>query len=211
MTALSLLFNQTSGGTTETGIRPLTAATLAEAIQAAQSQDASHKLMVYSSPLGVLMKMSSGPGVGFNPEVYKRVEALYEAPYSLIVRSPYVTAMIAVSEAKRRFIDLPALSVDTLNDAKVVVDVGPGRNFTRVGTIEDVVVRRNGEIVRPIKSDVKPTKVQNRMGATAHSSEGSFTFPFEVFEPSLDLTFVLIGKEGNFEIHMTQAELRLLR
>ena len=86
-----------------------------------------------------------------------------------------------------------------------------GSNVTTFGVIENLIIQRKGEIVRPLKAEVRPTTVQNRMGASAPATEGEFTFDFGTFEPSSLLTFVLIGKSGNFEFSLTSAELARLR
>jgi hypothetical protein len=58
---------------------------------------------------------------------------------------------------------------------------------------------------------VRPTTIQNRLGASRASTEGRFTFPLNVFSPDVPITIILIGKSGNFEWSITRTDLSRLK
>ena len=136
---------------------------------------------------------------------------LEKAPFSLVIESPFSRAVAALREAKRKFQDSPKLDVNDLNKGAVAVVVGPGSNFTTADGIENVVIERNGQVVKPLSADVRPTTIQNRLGASRASTEGRFTFPLNVFSPDVPITIILIGKSGNFEWSITRTDLSRLK
>jgi hypothetical protein len=54
-------------------------------------------------------------------------------------------------------------------------------------------------------------EIRNAAGAVRTVAEGDFSFAFSVFEPSTDITIVLIGKIENLEWKMTKEELARMR
>jgi hypothetical protein len=134
-------------------------------------------------------------------------------PFTVQLLSPFYRVATAVSEAKRKFQESPAFSLDEVNAGLVVVRVGPGVNFGTAGTVENVIIKRGVTAHRPVKQSVRPTTLTNRMGASKPSSEGEFVFPFDTFSPTApgEFVIVVIGADANFEIPMTSSELARLR
>ena len=77
--------------------------------------------------------------------------------------------------------------------------------------IENVVVKRGVEVVRPLNTTVKPVEIRNGLGASRMVAEGDFTFPFSAFDPSSEITLVLVGKVGNVEWRVTREELSRMK
>jgi hypothetical protein len=193
------------------GIRPLTETTLQEAVALGQNATAD-AVSELSTPVGVFVTVYGGiPAIVKNATLSERFKSLVDSPYNISFLTPFTRAAFAVLEAKRKYEPQPTLKADDLNAGKVIVHISPGGDFTRLATIENVIIKRNGEIIRPLRAAVQPKVVQNRLGASATTAEGSFTFDFSVFEPSAAITLVLIGKEGNYEWWMSTDELARLR
>jgi hypothetical protein len=140
-----------------------------------------------------------------------RVRRFSQSPFAIKISSPYVRAMLAAAEAKRKYEPLPSLSVADWNAAGVVVSVSPKGTLTDLRAIENVIIQRDGATIRPRKSDVNLITLQNAMGAQATTTEGLFFFDFSVFEPTSLITVVLIGASTNFEFSLTSDELKRMR
>jgi hypothetical protein len=95
----------------------------------------------------------------------------------------------------------------------VDIVVTPGPSFLTADAIQDVVLKRGDQIIRPLARNVAPTTVQNAMGASRTLAEGRFTFDMAAFSTSTPgpVTIVLIGQRGNFEWDMYSNELDSLR
>jgi hypothetical protein len=89
--------------------------------------------------------------------------------------------------------------------------VTPGAQMGTLDTIEAVVIKRGGQILRPLKSSVTPVALSNRMGAKVESAEGVFTFPFGAFAPDQPIILVLIGKRATVEWTMMPRDLWALK
>jgi hypothetical protein len=194
-----------------TGIRALTEATLAEAVRLASTDAGANQVVAFGLPVAAFTNAHGMDAIVGDRALNRRFDAIIDGPYRINIVSPFIAAAMRVAEAKRKYEDPPHLSIASLNAEKVIVNVRPGRNFTNFGVIEAMVIKRGGQIVRPLKSNVTPTVVQNRMGASAAAADGEFTFDFSTFDPSDGVVLVLIGKSGNFEWEMSAKELAQLR
>ena len=171
------------------GIRPLDAAAFEEAKKGGRSE-------LTNAPMVLSLKVRPGPQRADYGELIDRGS---KAPFFFSVISPFTTVMIMVEESKRKFIEPMFPTLEELNAAKVQVSVSPGSSMLTVDTIENVVIKRGDLVIRPLKAEVTPMVVQNNAGAKKDSAHGLFTFDYSAFEPGASITFVLIGKQGNFE------------
>jgi hypothetical protein len=195
--------------TGEAGVMPITATSLQEAIALGQTERP--PIEDYSLPLAVFEKANTWDTIRQNAFLQERMATYTRAPFGLSIVTPYVNAMLYSAHAKRTFAPVPTLNPDLLNANKVILHVSPGSNMNTVDTIENVVIKRGSVVVRPLKSDVKPTAVSNAMGMTKPSATADFTFDFSAFAPDAPITLVCIGQAGNWEWLMTTQELALLR
>lgn len=204
---------QRSGTTGDVGIRPVTEETLKEAIALGESADGTLKAARLTDPLLAIMNslFPLDPEGDQGTEAQVRTLQTIRDAYTIAFQSPYNLAALAAAEAKRRYERLPTLVAEDANKLGVVVHVGPGSDFTAHATIEGVLIKRGGVVIRPRKSELKPVQLQNRLGAIATSSEGWFTFDFEVFTPSEPITLVLIGAAKTDEFVVTPRALAKLR
>ena len=128
----------------------------------------------------------------FNPAAYpdyhraERVRLLTDAnglylisknaPFRITVLTPFGRAVVAVSEAKRKFLEAPTLSVAELNAEGLVISVADGQDFRSSNIIEDLVIKKGEVVIRPVKKEVIAAVVQNLLGASRASAEGKFYF-----------------------------------
>jgi hypothetical protein len=180
------------------GIRPIDAEQFE---QAKAETDVSH---TFNNPL--MLALSAR---GFRDR--RLVTLATDAPFAFMIMTPYTRAASIAVQAKRKFAAATFPTLDALNAELVVVSVDPGSSILSVDTIENVVIKRGTDLIRPVKSSVEPTVVQNAMGLKKDTARGSFTFDFAAFAPGSAITLVLIGKGGNFEFEMTQEEVARLK
>lgn len=173
------------------GVRLVTDAALADAAAAAKTPDAR---AVYS-PLLIALSTASPSG----DEGLQIIAAHKRAPFRFYLHTPFSRAVGAYQEAARKFQPTPTLTPDELNAGLVVVSVEPSDDLSRADSIENVVVKRGSDIIRPAKSDVTPATFKNRLGAEFRFNTGRFTFPIETFDPAVPTTIVMVGTGGNFE------------
>lgn len=206
---LALLLAPTYLLAQDAGLKPLTADSFAAAKEAASAKEPP-----MNSPTVLRLRSSlfkGRPTPAMLAESKRMLAHLEASPYSFQVMSPYMRVVAIARESARKFEDphFPALAV--LNAEKIDFIVGPTSTMRLIDTIENVVIKRGEEVVRPIKTVVKPTVVQNAMGAKKETAEGHFTFDYAAFDPSTSITIVMIGKGGNYEWQMTPEELRQLK
>lgn len=132
------------------------------------------------------------------------------APFRLLIQTPYSSVAGLAAEAARRHQDFAAPPLEAVNHG-VTLDVAPGPSITTADAVENVVLRRDGQIIKPLKSHVEPATVQTAMGARRELSQGQFLFPMDPFAPTAALTIVVIGRTGNWEWTMTPRELAVLK
>jgi hypothetical protein len=206
------------------GIQPLTSGTLEEAIHLGSEKETgdviSRGLLVVAYdrafPGGLprtpdeMQRAQDRAGVGKVPPEFVAVW-LGNIPFSVFIESPFVRAASQVSEARRKYQPQPVLNVGVLNASKVTVVVSPGRDFTKADAIENVVIKRGTDILRPTATTLTPTVISNAMGASRELSQGRFTFDFPAFATDAPITMVLIGRTANTEIPVPVDVLKQLR
>jgi hypothetical protein len=184
------------------GIMPLDAATFEEAKKGAPYATNSPTALAFASRSKENRSVS---------ELSALVSRTKDAPFSFTVMSPFMSVIAIVENAKRKYTDPQFPSLDRLNADKVQIMVFPGGSILTVDTIENVIIKRGDQIIRPLKAAVTPTVVQNNAGAQKDSANGVFTFDYATFEPDSAITFVLIGKSRNFEWTLEPNEVAQLR
>ena len=104
------------------------------------------------------------------------------------------------------------MTVQELNTDGVIVVVRPGTDFSTVDSIEDLVLKRGDEIMRPVKKSIEPTVVHNSLGAQKSSAIGQFQFSLDAFSILRGpVTIVCIGASANYEWTLTALDLANLR
>jgi len=146
------------------------------------------------------------------PELAARLATLM-APqrFTFFIETPYSVAAALAATAKRKFEPRPALSFATLNEAQVSIVVGHGPKATETDIIEKVVIKRGSAVIQPLRSNLLPIQIQNGFGAVQINAQGTFMFPFAVFEPSAPVTIVMIGRAQNFEWTLVPSELAQMK
>jgi len=123
------------------------------------------------------------------------------------LETPSTLVMTGVSEAKRKLRPLPVFNIAMLNAELVQVVVTPSTNITEADSVEDLVIHRDGRLIRPLRSRVTPTTYQTLMGAKRVLGVGRFVFDFKTFDPSAEVTVTLIGAGENAECTLSREEL----
>lgn len=139
------------------------------------------------------------------------LKQINQSPFSFFIETPYSAMVGRVAVATMKFRDTAPLSKDEANARLVSIEVSPGRDFTTADAIESVVLRRGDMVVKPAKESVTPETIQNGLGARRELASGSFSFPFEAFQPDAPLTLIFIGRRGNFEWTLSPDELGAIR
>lgn len=186
------------------GIQPLTLETLEEAKAASLAQYMIFNPVLISTRVPVAQRHEQRTDDSV-------LAAVQRAPFALQILTPFARVAWSIQEAKRKYAEPALPSLDDLNRELVIVHVSEGVSFATIDTVENVVLKRDGAIQRPLKSTITPTVVQNGAGATKATATGDFVFDFSSFEPNADLTIVVIGASSNFEWTMSPWELAALR
>jgi hypothetical protein len=184
------------------GIQPLTAESLKEALDMSE-EDVSR----VSSALLVKLVAAEDD----SSRKYEAMTLAKDAPFDVMLLTPFSRAGFAAAEARRKFATPTRTDLTALNKQGLIVVVSPGTSFVTADAVEGMVIRRGDQVIKPLTSVIKPTMIENRMGAKSASAVGRFTFPMDVFAPKSPLTIVIIGKLRNFEIPMSEVELGLFR
>jgi hypothetical protein len=192
------------------GPQPLTAETLKRAIE----DGAAGEEPMYSP---VMMRVKSRRDKELKKEIPHEVDAdarlvhaMDKPPFMILIDTPYSMVVSVSAEAKRRFAEMPSVDLADLN-AGVTIEIAPGPSLREADAVEDVILKKNDQVIRSIKATVKPTTIQNAMGASREVSDGQFVFPFEAFRADGPLTIIVIGQGGNWEWTMTRGELAQIR
>lgn len=138
-------------------------------------------------------------------------DGLQQQPFQVRLSTPYSLVALTYHEARRKYETPVFTPLDVVNATQVEVMVTPGAQMGTLDTIEAVVIKRGGQILRPLKSSVTPVALSNRMGAKVESAEGVFTFPFGAFAPDQPIILVLIGKRATVEWTMMPRDLWALK
>lgn len=131
-------------------------------------------------------------------------------PFGFLIVSPYVAVVDITREAVRRSRQPEYPSIEQLNAALVSIIVTPDTDM-RSDVIENAVIRRGDQVIKPLKAVVMPEVLTNGFGARKESASGRFTFDFASFAPDQGITIVLIGRAGNHEWTMPPEELSQLK
>jgi hypothetical protein len=194
----------TAASESQRGILPLDSASFEEAKKGARPDATNDPIMLVFLSRS---KAQTKPDVEFSALLSRGADA----PFTLVVASPFVRVITIVEESKRKFLEPKFPSLDELNADKVQIIVTPGGSMLTVDTIENVIIKRGDEIIRPLRAVIEPTVVQNNAGAKKDSAGGLFTFDYSAFEPTMPITLVLIGKRANFEWTLRTDEVAQLR
>lgn len=124
-------------------------------------------------------------------------------PFIIDFESPYLRAFRLATEARRRFQPLPPLELEWLNAGGLQLIVSP-RSIDVFEEIEDLVLKRGNEIIRPTSAAVLPHVMQSGDGRRRESQRGTFVFPIDTFAPDRGaITIVCVAKTNNFEWVLT--------
>jgi hypothetical protein len=185
------------------GIQELTRESFAEAVKRASTDDlSSYDLFL---PSGV----ASGRATLYLAELFMFTHS--KVPFSAAIVTPYAAVMARAQEAQRRFRELPDTAMDEANKQGVVIFVSAGPRMSAADKIEDVVIEREGKIIRSQAISLKDVELHNLMGATKESAIGAFSFPVEVFSGTTPLTVILVGSRANMEWTLTPQRLAILK
>lgn len=194
----------------DVGIRPLTEATLAEAVTLGTDKGIEGVVQI-SSPAIIFLRLHTMLDFGRSAPLMDQYTKWTSMPYVVDFRTPFVSAAAAAAEAQRKFQPQPTLRLADLNTAGVVVSVSPGGDFSSAESIENVVFRRGTQVIKPTAAKVSPKTIRNRLGASRDLTEGNFTFDFSTFEPTAPVTMVLVGPTSNIEVEIGPQVLRVIR
>jgi hypothetical protein len=134
-----------------------------------------------------------------------------EDVFLVAIDTPYSRAAQRAWEAKRRLQPIPVMSLATLNSGQVRMRVGPGSSIRSADAIENVYIKRQSKIIKPLRLAVKPTTVRTLMGARRTLTEGEFVFPVSAFDPSEAVAVVLVGKSDTHEWIISADDLARMR
>jgi hypothetical protein len=148
----------------------------------------------------VLARMSRGIFLdrdGQAADASALLQRIKDAPFYITLLTPYMRVTSIVAEAKRRFADPPQFSADTLNAEGLLIHVSEGGNFLEADVVDDLVIKKGEQIIRPTKKQITPSMVQNRAGASKPSATGEFYFALDTI-PDAPFQIVCVGKGGNY-------------
>ena len=87
----------------------------------------------------------------------------------------------------------------------------PPDAYQQARPVENVIIKRADKIIRAIRQELRPLKIDNGAGASRVVNEGDFFFPYEAFDPSTDITIVIISGEMSEEWVIKKTELAQMR
>ena len=187
------------------GIRPLTQDTLEEA----KRIETVNELTRLASLLVVVLRTRS-QGRSF-ADADAVLALAKDPPFSVLIQSPFIRVAAESLEARRKFVEPTFESLEAINGRLVEIEVSPGPSMATADAVENVVIKRGAQVLRPIKANIQPTTVQNRLGMNRELSAGTFTFDYAAFDPTTTITLVVVGRAGNFELELRPEELSSLR
>jgi hypothetical protein len=193
-----------------TGIKPLDAERLAQALAAGEI-GADGAYVPYDMRAADYGR-AQAPGTVPRADSATLFEALKRRPpFYFSIRSPYSTAAALAKEAMENYDPRPEVTADELNSMEVVVFVGPADDFTKTDSIASVTIKRGDEVIQPLYTELVTVHVPISPEQTRPVEQGDFAFPFSVFEPTSDITLVMVGKTGTFEWTITREELSRMK
>ncbi len=193
------------------GIQPLTPESLQQALKDGDEDSMERALHDANDPMLQMLGTQADRAKVFDFSPLPIFANIMKERFYFIIKSPYQTAKSLSRTARLKFEPRPTVSVADLNSRQVVIHVYPSDNFAKADAIQNVVIKRGSEVLRPIKAVVTPTEIKNLTGATRIVAEGDFTFPFGAFDPSTAITIALIGKDGTHEWPLTRIDLARMK
>jgi hypothetical protein len=130
-------------------------------------------------------------------------------PFGFQILTPYTIVVALARDAARTFTTPTFPSIPALNAGLVQIVVSPGSGMMD-DIIQNVVIKRGGQVIKPLKAVVVPVVLTNAFGAKWESARGTFTFEFATFAPDQAITIVLIGR-GDHAWTMPPEELSQLK
>jgi hypothetical protein len=194
----------------QSGIRPLDAETLSQALAAGEGgvDGAYVPYDIRAAAYG----RSQAPGAVPPPDAAELFGALKNRPpFYFSIRSPYSTAAALAKEAMENYDPRPEVTADELNEMQVIVFVGPADDRAKTDSIVSVSIKRGSDVIQPIYTELVTVHVPITETETRSVEQGDFAFPFALFEPTSDITLVMVGKTGTFEWTITRAELARMK
>lgn len=192
------------------GVQRLDGDSVKQAIAAGEA----HEPEIYSPPM---MRANAMYDKDLKKEIPYQVDAdarlmnaLKSPPFMVIIETPFLTVAGVAHEAKRKFAQMPPVDLRSVN-AGIIVHVSPGPMIPDADAVENVVLKKNDQLIKALVADVKPTTIRSAMGLTKELSEGRFLFPIEAFQPDAPLTIIVVGRSANWEWTITAGELGKLR
>jgi hypothetical protein len=136
---------------------------------------------------------------------------LTEPPFEVYLLTPYKRAAITAADARRRFVDVPPISAESLNADGILVSIVPSPNFLKAESIENVVLSVGAvgfpqTIVKPFRSELEKRTISNALGASKTVIAGAFHFHFSDFD-RLPLSIVCVGPASTFTIFVSEGDL----
>jgi hypothetical protein len=182
------------------GIYPLTESSFAEALRD-NSVDSKAYLPFY-------VRLTTLP---MRDALIEHERSKQSNPWNVSMETPYSHVAFAAMEARRKYLPAPALSLEGIDNAHVILHVGAVSNWSLAANVEHVVIKRGQDVIQPTSKDVTPHEYHNAMNASRIVNEGAFAFPIDVFTPTATITIVIIGETHNIEIMLTPEMLKKLR
>jgi hypothetical protein len=131
-------------------------------------------------------------------------------PFPFTIVTPYYIVSAIARDAARTSTTPTYPALDTLNAGRVAIHVAASDHLGD-DVIANVIIRRDGQTLKPLKASVTPERLTNGFGATWASASGVFVFDFATFAPDLPIVIVLIGRTKNYEWTMSPDELGQLK
>jgi len=132
-----------------------------------------------------------------------------EWPYRTEILSPYCDLAIRVTDAARRNRPFTPEPFNPSAPQFVVIRVGPNSYFDKADSIKGMVLKRDGKVIEPAKTELIPWTIgeENKRDILT----GRFWFPVEAFALGSKVTLVYVGPTRSWEWTFTDAELSTLR
>lgn len=202
------------------GIRPLTNETQKEALAATAAKDC--ESMQLDPILLCVNNLDYAAASAHIKELANRTESgmaavsaigsfFQQFPYQTNIASPYCQLAKQASDAARSYQPFTPPALSPAEQQTVQITVSSGSSFVNAGSIKHMVIKRDGVVIQPVKEELRPEKIQNRMGASREVVGGVFTFPASAFVVGGTVTLVWIGPDQNWEFTFTSQELEKLK
>jgi len=191
------------------GIRPVTASDVSQAIALGDGDGGIGQMPLLTRLIALRDAQEPTPYPG--PKDFDEMRRfLHSSPFIFYIESPF-TRIASGVRGWRGSANPPApLTGERANQDLVGIDVRPGPDLSTADEVKDVFVRRGATVWKPLRATRETTTMRSG-GREKVFRCGTFTFPFEVFEPSSDITVVVVGAKGNFEWTIVRDELAAMK